>query len=296
MPRKRRRKLPEGEAKLMNRIKHYESLLRDNNIRFEPYHPDDAGVGQPQSSVGGQMWEALPHEDSPTHLPRRSDMKEEGTRYEDFRSAVDRWFDESESAEAPSMHEDETDGHKQQSTTLRRMWNRQGTANNKILFGFRQLDLDLSVMHPNQVQIFRLWQIYLDNVNPMLKVTHTPSLQGQIIEAASDVSKIEPNLQALMFSIYSVSVMTLTEQQCQAQLGSSRTDLLTGYQMATQQALLNCDFLSTDSRNCLTALFLFLVSYCFTIHRRPAANALRCLLETKRWQIPERLHQCSALH
>ena len=114
-------------------------------------------------------------------------------------------------------------------------------------------------MHPNQVQIFRLWQIYLDNVNPLLKVTHTPTLQAQIIDAAANVSDIDSDLQALMFSIYSVAVMTLSEQQCLSQFGTPRNDLLAGYQMACQQALLNCDFLSTDNRNCLTALFLYLV-------------------------------------
>ncbi|KAJ5823863.1 C6 zinc finger domain protein [Penicillium robsamsonii] len=62
-------------------------------------------------------------------------------------------------------------------------------------------NVDLSASHPTQVQIFRLWQIYLDNVNPLLRVTHTPTLQTRIIDAASDIANINPTMEALMFGM-----------------------------------------------------------------------------------------------
>jgi hypothetical protein len=39
--RRRRRRFPERE--LLERLRKYESLLRDNNIKFEPLHKDSAG-------------------------------------------------------------------------------------------------------------------------------------------------------------------------------------------------------------------------------------------------------------
>ena len=111
-----------------------------------------------------------------------------------------------------------------------------------------------------RVQMFRLWQVYLDNVNPLLKVTHTPSLQGLIIEAASDVSNINPALEALMFSIYCMAMLSLEVDDCQAIFGSSKEDLTTRFQFGCQQALINCGFLRSADRNCLTALYLYLVS------------------------------------
>lgn len=115
-------------------------------------------------------------------------------------------------------------------------------------------------MHPEQIQIFRLWQIYLDNVNPLLKVTHIPSLQGRIIDAASNVANIKPNLVALMFSIYCVAVMSLSEEDCSTMFGVPRDDLLSRYQSGCQHALWNCGFLRSSDRECLTALYLYLVS------------------------------------
>ena len=128
-----------------------------------------------------------------------------------------------------------------------------------FLFGLRKVTPDLSTLRPEPVQIFRLWQIYLDNVNPLLKVTHTPSLQGRIIEAASDVTNISPTLEALMFSIFCISILSLTTEDCQNVFGSSKEDLLVRYQSGCQQALWSCEFLRSSDRDCLTAMYLYLV-------------------------------------
>jgi hypothetical protein len=114
-------------------------------------------------------------------------------------------------------------------------------------------------LHPQPIQVFRLWQLYLDNVNPLLKVTHTPSLQGQIIEAAGNILNIKPELEALMFSIYCTAISSLSEDDCRIMFASPKSDLLAGYQLGCQQALLNSRFLRCTSRDCLTALYLYLV-------------------------------------
>lgn len=101
--------------------------------------------------------------------------------------------------------------------------------------------------------------MYLDYVNPLLKVTHTPSLQGCIVEAANDTTGIEPTLEALMLGIYCVAVLSLTDDECQRDLGSSKQGLLTRFQLGCQQALWNCTFLRSNNRDCLTAFFLYLV-------------------------------------
>jgi hypothetical protein len=145
---------------------------------------------------------------------------------------------------------------------IKKAWNHmfQGKSNDHLLFGSPAGNIDkLSASHPTQVQIFRLWQIYLDNVNPLLKVTHTPTLQTRIIDAASDISNVNPTLEALMFSIYSVSILSLTDDQCSALFGYAKKHLLTAYQSSCQQALRSCYILQSSDRECLTALYLYLV-------------------------------------
>jgi hypothetical protein len=140
-----------------------------------------------------------------------------------------------------------------------------------ILFSSRNTAVDLSTLHPKPVHIFRLWQIYLDNVNPLLKVIHG-SLQGRIIEAASNVLDISPALEALMFSIYCMAVLSLAVEDCVAMFGSSKQNLLKKYQVGCQQALLNCGFLRSSDRECLTALFLYLVRRSTLIPYNPVAK------------------------
>ena len=132
--------------------------------------------------------------------------------------------------------------------------------NDHLLFGARETTVNIVTLHPEQIQIFRLWQIYLDNVNPLLKVTHTPTLQARIIDAASNLASTRPPLEALMFSIYCVAVMSLDEDDCRNMFDSAKKTLLTKYQFACQQALQNCGFLRSGDRDCLTALYLYLVS------------------------------------
>ena len=129
-----------------------------------------------------------------------------------------------------------------------------------LLFGSSMAELDLFTLHPGQAQILKLWQIYLENVNPLLKVTHTPTLQARMIDAASDLANVSPVMHALMFSIYCISVTSLLDEECRALFGSSQSDLLKSYRFGCQQALLHSYFLRTSDPDCLTALFLYLVS------------------------------------
>jgi hypothetical protein len=142
-----------------------------------------------------------------------------------------------------------------------RGWEKFFGADDNTLFGSTNTTVDPSTLHPKTCHIFRLWQIYLDNVDPLLKVTHSSSLQGRIIEAASNVNDIEPTLEALMFSIYCMAVRSLVaDDDCQAIFGWPKKSLLTRFQFGCEQALLNSGFLRSSERDCLTALYLYLVS------------------------------------
>lgn len=128
-----------------------------------------------------------------------------------------------------------------------------------LLFGARIPNVTLSAFHPNPGQILKLWQIYLERVDPLLKVTHTPTLQPRIIDAAGNVANVSQGLEALIFSIYCVAVLSLEEEEATS-FGLPKKDLLAHYQFGCQQALLNCGIPRTEDLECLTALYLYLVS------------------------------------
>ncbi|KAF7180236.1 hypothetical protein CNMCM7691_009403 [Aspergillus felis] len=258
---RRRRRFPERE--LLERLRRYEDLLRQNNIQFQALH--NSVVEKPSSTREDRSYDRTSDE----KLER--DSQEEGTpgsetKYEakSFwrvmnQMSVDPGEADTNDSDRSSEHDKSRFGFRE--AIVRKTWEEVYDAGSQtLLFGARKFDVKVSTLHPKQVEIFRLWQIYLDNVNPLLKVTHTPTLQARIIDAAADVANITPTLEALMFSIYCLAILSLSEDECRSLFGSSRDDLLKGYQFACQQALLNCEVLRTSDRDCLTALFLYLIS------------------------------------
>jgi hypothetical protein len=114
--------------------------------------------------------------------------------------------------------------------------------------------------HPSAIQIFQLWQIYISNVNPLLKITHTPTLQALIISASANPAKIPKPLEALMFAIYFAAITSLTEDEVQSTFGEDRAILLGKFHNATQQALINASFMRSSELMVLQAFFLYLVA------------------------------------
>ncbi|KAJ5808488.1 hypothetical protein N7474_009757 [Penicillium riverlandense] len=237
-PRQRKRRFPERE--LLKRIRMYEVLLRQNNVQFEPLHPNESKA---EAHFG-------PNEE-----------QAESARTDQSSSSTSGKHEEVNEIKQHPDAEDEDDGSSSDvnEVGVKKVWDQLFTDDN-LLLGSRKTLAELSTLHPDPVQIFRLWQIYLNNVDPLLKVTHTPSLQPRLIEAASNMTNISPTLEPLMFSIYSMAVTSLATDECQTTFGSTKEDLLTKYQFGCQQALMNCGYLRTGDRECLTAFYLFLIS------------------------------------
>ncbi|PYH44025.1 Zn(II)2Cys6 transcription factor [Aspergillus saccharolyticus JOP 1030-1] len=246
--RQRRRRFAERD--LLDRLRHYENLLRRNNIAFQPLHPsrDDPtspGEGDPCSrrSEADQSTDAQPKAVNAWHAinQRTVDASDAGPDGEGPHGGL---------------------GQDVSQNVIMTTWNHmyQRDRNNHLLFGPATTDMDLPAAHPDQARIFRLWQTYLDNVDPLLKVTHSPTLQSRIIDAAANLAQVPPAFQALMFSIYCMAVLSMTDDESQRTLGATRKEKLAAYQLACQQALRDCDVFRSADRDSLTALFLYLVS------------------------------------
>ncbi|KAI2635324.1 hypothetical protein GGS21DRAFT_515280 [Xylaria nigripes] len=130
-------------------------------------------------------------------------------------------------------------------------------------------------LHPSGIQVFQLWQIYLDNVNSLLKLTHTSTLQVLIIEASTNLAKVSRSLEALMFAIYLMAITSLTEDEVMRLFNASRSDLLAKYEHGTQQALFNAGFMRMPDLTVLQAYLL----YCYQIGIRQHTDprSLFCL-------------------
>jgi hypothetical protein len=117
----------------------------------------------------------------------------------------------------------------------------------------------VTASHPSAIQIFQLWQIYINNVNPLLKISHISTLQAQIISAGANTAKIPKALEALMFSIYFSAITSMSDDEVHSTFVEDKAVLLTKYHNATQQALVNAGFMRSTELPVLQALLLYLV-------------------------------------
>ncbi|KAF3932235.1 hypothetical protein ABW20_dc0110701 [Dactylellina cionopaga] len=214
--RPRRRRFPERE--LLERLRHYEGLLRQNNVKFESLHTTVEDYTSPTtdgaSASGTDRFsrEKTPIRSKPMNLWDAMSQTCSGSSADNFGKTLDSDDDE---ADGDNNDDDDGDGPLRDIYTrgvhqasIKRAWDHmhQSENNDHLLFGSPKTNIDLSTLHPEQVQIFKLWQVYLENVDPLLKVTHMPTLQKLIIDAAGDVKNIKPTLEALIFSIYCVAI------------------------------------------------------------------------------------------
>lgn len=117
-----------------------------------------------------------------------------------------------------------------------------------------------------------LWQTFLQNVNPLSKVIHAPHVQPQVLEASKDFDSVSKPSVALLFAIYAAAVMSLKEEDCQAQLNASKTVLLSRYFSAAQQALAAASFMKTRNFVTLQAFVVFLVRQSYSHSPMPLTD------------------------
>lgn len=211
------------ERQLLDRILRYEALLQQHNIDFESLHSEKA---------------------TNSSLERNGDLESKaGSSYERDFDVTDEQPDTYDGYVVEAMNELDYDS-------------------DHLLLLFSTTNVPLSNLRPSGTGVLKLWQIYVDRIDPIFKVTHSPTLQATIIASVGGMKDLDPSTDALMFAIYCTATLSMTEEETTTTFGTSRADLLRRYQAGCRCALSRAKFLRTEDRNCLTALFLYMVSYC----------------------------------
>ncbi|TGJ87904.1 hypothetical protein E0Z10_g801 [Xylaria hypoxylon] len=120
---------------------------------------------------------------------------------------------------------------------------------------------------PSPAHAFRLWQTFLEKVNPLTKVIHVPSVQSKLVEATTDPGSIPKNVEALLFSIYVMGVAALDERECQQQLGCAKEEAYQRFSTGCRIALMRIGILKTYDLVVLQALVLYFFSLAGRVDR-----------------------------
>ena len=276
-PRKRRK---DANAELSARINNLEDLISSLGVQHGEVHEgesDDSEPDNPVSTVDGDRShtsDSREREEITKFQADRHDSIEEGFGRLSIRDGKSRYVSNQlwarmgdEVAEMRSFLETpSSDDEEDQENTPSPF--HQGsdqsmaspaTVDQGFLFGHTQPTLDLADAGPSTSQACILWDTYKENVDPLVKIVHRPSIERIFLKASGiphNASKAEA---ALLYSIYLTALITLEPVQCEALFGTSKSFMTSHYRALTEKAMAKASFLTSSSLLVLQAFVMYLV-------------------------------------
>jgi hypothetical protein len=106
------------------------------------------------------------------------------------------------------------------------------------------------------ITAFKLWQIYLERVNPLLKIIHAPTVQSIIVSTTADIERAPLDQQALVYSIFGLAVSALRSEEIADMLGTGkqRDDFLQHFLTAVSVSLAHFGSIGRYNMTVLQAL------------------------------------------
>ena len=131
---------------------------------------------------------------------------------------------------------------------------------------------NLSSLHLSFHILQNLKEIYVDRVDPMIKILHLPTFWTALTNGLRHPQGLSKSLEAMVFAFYLATISALKEDECLNLFGAQKSTMCSRYGLATRQALVNAGFLSTSSPMTLRAYSMFIVSCGCRYHFRSHAD------------------------
>ncbi|KAF4961735.1 hypothetical protein FGADI_98 [Fusarium gaditjirri] len=127
-----------------------------------------------------------------------------------------------------------------------------------FVFGSAEFARALDRLNPMPSQMLSIWQAYVENVDPFIKVLHTPTIENIVKQRKGNFSTCGHNVEALLFAICLAAIASMDEETVSLNFNTPREQLLQRYQFGTEQALARANFLTTKDITVLQALIIYL--------------------------------------
>ncbi|KAL2682795.1 hypothetical protein Neosp_007250 [[Neocosmospora] mangrovei] len=127
-----------------------------------------------------------------------------------------------------------------------------------FVFGNADFAKALDGLNPMPSQMLFIWQAYVENVDPFIKVLHVPTVEKVVRELRGNFSSYGANVEALLFAISLAAITSMDEEAVSFNFNTPKSQLIQRYQFGTEQALAHADFLVTKDIIVLQALVIYL--------------------------------------
>ncbi|KAG9664746.1 hypothetical protein KCU64_g462, partial [Aureobasidium melanogenum] len=114
---------------------------------------------------------------------------------------------------------------------------------------------------PQPVQIFQLWQTYIDNVNPMVNLLHTQTVQRMVLQAtACKQEELPKQSRALLSSVFLAAIESLSDEDCLNLMVLPKDECVKNLFVMTKECLVDANFMEVATTEVLQALVLYLMA------------------------------------
>ncbi|KAF5545372.1 hypothetical protein FMEXI_6120 [Fusarium mexicanum] len=127
-----------------------------------------------------------------------------------------------------------------------------------FVFGSAEFAKALDGLNPMPSQMLFIWQTYVENVDPFIKILHTPTIENIVKQLKGNFSSCGHNVEALLFAICLAAIASMDEETVSFNFNVPREQLLQRYQFGTEQALARANFLTTKDITVIQALVIYL--------------------------------------
>lgn len=116
----------------------------------------------------------------------------------------------------------------------------------------------LHEIYPSATEIIALWKLYLKNVHPLVMIFFDWEIELIVLKASKNITSLTDGEQALVFAIFLIATMSLSEEHYFNLLHGKESQALAKFQRAVESSLLIADFVVTGECLVLQAFILYL--------------------------------------
>uniref|UniRef100_V5F3S6 Xylanolytic transcriptional activator regulatory domain-containing protein n=2 Tax=Kalmanozyma brasiliensis (strain GHG001) TaxID=1365824 RepID=V5F3S6_KALBG len=125
------------------------------------------------------------------------------------------------------------------------------------------------LQHPETSLMFRLLHLYEQNIHPLVRVVHMPSVRERLCDITADPAAANAQDHAIFFAMYTVTIGTLTEDESERLFGrEERKVIWERHRRNTQTALCRADLMRSSSLGPVQAFMLYLLTLCKDVDPR----------------------------
>ncbi|KAL6885661.1 fungal-specific transcription factor domain-containing protein [Trichoderma evansii] len=135
---------------------------------------------------------------------------------------------------------------------------RENLSGGSFLFPHTVPQVQRAVANPPLDQILRLWKIYVQNVDPLIRVLHNPSIEQILNDLSLNEGSLNSEARTLLLAVCYGAVSSLSPSQARVEFALDTQSYTASFRSAVEKALADAQVLQTHDLQVLQAFVIFL--------------------------------------